>query len=31
MKKSVYDYIYSHPNASIHDIAAAVNKPELEV
>lgn len=31
MKKSVYDYIYGHPDASIHDIAPAVNEPELEV
>ena len=31
MKKSVYDYIYGHPDASIYDIAPAVNKPELEV
>ena len=31
MKKSVYDYIYVHPDTSIHDIAPAVKKPELEV
>lgn len=31
MKKRVYDYISSHPNASIHDIASEVNKPELDV
>ena len=31
MKKSVYAYVRSHPDASIHDIAPAVNKPELEV
>lgn len=31
MKKRVYDFIYTHPDASIHDIAPAVNKPELEV
>lgn len=31
MKKRVYDYIYGHLDASIHDIAPAVNKPELEV
>lgn len=31
MKKRVYDYICCHPDASIHDIAPAVNKPELEV
>ena len=31
MKKSVYDYICSHPDANIHDIASAVNEPEFEV
>ena len=31
MKKSVYDYIYNHPDVSFHDIAPAVNKPESEV
>lgn len=31
MKKYVYDYICSHPDASIRDIAQEVNKPELEV
>ena len=31
MKKRVYDFICTHPDASIHDIAPAVNKPELEV
>ena len=31
MKKSVYDYICSHPDANIHDIASAIDKPELEV
>lgn len=31
MKKSVYNYIYNHPDVSIHDIAPAVNKPESEV
>lgn len=31
MKKSVYDYIYNHPDVSIHDIAPAVNTPESEV
>lgn len=31
MKKSVYNYICSHPDASIHDIAPVVNEPELEV
>lgn len=31
MKKSVYDYIRNHPDASIRDIASAVNKPELDV
>ena len=31
MKKSVYDYICSHPDASIHDIASAIDKPEMDV
>ena len=31
MKKSVYDYICSHPDASIHDIASAIDKPEIDV
>lgn len=31
MKKRVYDYICSHPDASIHDIASAIDKPEMEV
>lgn len=31
MKKRVYDYICSHPDANIHDIAFAIDKPELEV
>ena len=31
MKKSVYNYICSHPDASIHDIASAIDKPEMEV
>ena len=31
MKKRVYDYICSHPDANIHDIAPVVNEPELEV
>lgn len=31
MKKRVYDYICSHPDANIHDIALVVNEPELEV
>ena len=31
MKKRVYDYICCHPDASIHDIAPAVNEPKLEV
>lgn len=31
MKKRVCDYICCHPDASIHDIAPAVNKTELEV
>ena len=30
MKKRVYDYICSHPDASIHDIASAIDKPEME-
>lgn len=31
MKKRVYDYICSHPDTSIHDIASAIDKPEMEV
>lgn len=31
MKKSVYNYICSHPDTSIHDIASAIDKPEMEV
>lgn len=31
MKKSVYNYICSHPDASIHDIASAIDKPEMDV
>ena len=31
MKKSVYNYICSHPDASIHDIASAIDKPEIDV
>lgn len=31
MKKRVYDYICSHPDTNIHDIAPVVNEPELEV
>ena len=31
MKKRVYDFICCHPDASIHAIAPAVNKTELEV
>ena len=31
MKKRVYDYICSHPDASIHDIASAIDKPEMDV
>ena len=31
MKKRVYDYICSHPDTSIHDIAPAIGKPETEV
>ena len=30
MKKRVYDYICSHPDTSIHDIASAIDKPEME-
>lgn len=31
MKKRVYDYICCHPDANIHNIASAVNEPEMEV
>lgn len=31
MKKRVYDFICTHPDASIHDIASAIDKPEMEV
>ena len=31
MKKRVYDYICSHPDASLHDIASAIDKPEIDV
>lgn len=31
MKKRVYDFICTHPDTNIHDIAPAVNEPELEV
>lgn len=31
MKKRVYDYICSHPDASIHDTASAIDKPEIDV
>ncbi len=31
MKKSAYDYICSHPGASVHDIASAIDTPEIEV
>ena len=31
MKKSVYDYICSHPDTSIHDIVSAIDKSEMEV
>ena len=31
MKKRVYDYICSHPDASSHDIASAIDKPEIDV
>ena len=30
MKKRGYDYICSHPDTSIHDIASAIDKPEME-
>ena len=30
MKKRVYDYICSHPDANIHDIASAIDKPEMD-
>ena len=31
MKRRVYDFICTHPDANIHDIASAIDKPELEV
>ena len=31
MKKRVYDFICTHPDTNIHDIAHVVNEPELEV
>ena len=31
MKKRVYDFICTHSDANIHDIASAIDKPELEV
>lgn len=31
MKKRVYDFICTHPDASIHDIASAIDKPEIDV
>lgn len=31
MKKRVYDFICTHPDTNIHDIAPEVNEPELEV
>lgn len=31
MKKSVYNYICSHPDTSIHDIASTIDKPEIDV
>lgn len=31
MKKRVYDFICTHPDASIHDITSAIDKPEMEV
>ncbi len=30
MKKRVYDYICCHPDTSIHDIASAIDKPEMD-
>ena len=30
MKKRVYDFICTHPDTSIHDIASAIDKPEME-
>ncbi len=31
MKERVYDFICTHPDTNIHDIASAIDKPELEV
>lgn len=31
MKKRVYDFICTHPDTNIYDIAPVVNEPELEV
>ena len=31
MKKRVYDFICTHPDTNIHDIAPVVNETELEV
>ena len=31
MKKRVYDFICTHPDTNIHDIAPVENEPELEV
>ena len=31
MKKRVYDFICTHPDANIHNIASAIDKPEMEV
>ena len=30
MKKRVYDFICTHPDTNIHDIASAIDKPEME-
>ena len=31
MKKRVYDFICTHPDTNIHDIASAIDKQVLEV
>lgn len=31
MKKRVYDFICTHPDTNIHDIASAIDKPEMKV
>lgn len=30
MKKRVYDFICTYPDTNIHDIAPAIDKPEME-